>query len=240
MSCLGNKSVKSVECFEKYFNIISRCVRFIVYYTHTPISVSKLRLLFSSHCLLERTEGILSCFWRSTIPTPADLICSSAIAFWLQCCFFSVGETPLHLGWGCTAVSSQSRETRLSFDSVHSGFCQRGPMWGSLLTAFSFEFTDNAVYRKNTFSFPTCSFLVSSAPDGEEMPASQPLSQFRGSTMPPVVRAHAFVTLGKCHPAVEACPRVSNSHPFWLKFCSKAVPVVMDSHSAPCLHYLSP
>ncbi|NWS73086.1 CNDD3 protein, partial [Crotophaga sulcirostris] len=31
----------------------------------------------------------------------------------------------------------------------------------------------------------------------EEIPASQPLSQFRGSTMPPVVRAHAFITLGK-------------------------------------------
>ncbi|XP_062450376.1 condensin-2 complex subunit D3 [Rhea pennata] len=38
---------------------------------------------------------------------------------------------------------------------------------------------------------------LSSPLDGEEMPASQPLSQFRGSTMPPVVRAHAFITLGK-------------------------------------------
>ncbi|NXA28746.1 CNDD3 protein, partial [Ibidorhyncha struthersii] len=38
---------------------------------------------------------------------------------------------------------------------------------------------------------------LSSAPDGEEIPASQPLSQFRGSAMPPVVRAHAFITLGK-------------------------------------------
>ncbi|NWY61556.1 CNDD3 protein, partial [Chionis minor] len=37
----------------------------------------------------------------------------------------------------------------------------------------------------------------SSSPDGEEIPASQPLSQFRGSAMPPVVRAHAFITLGK-------------------------------------------
>ncbi|NWX42535.1 CNDD3 protein, partial [Steatornis caripensis] len=36
-----------------------------------------------------------------------------------------------------------------------------------------------------------------SSPDGEEIPASQPLSQFRGSAMPPVVRAHAFITLGK-------------------------------------------
>ncbi|KAM6400262.1 condensin-2 complex subunit D3 [Rhynochetos jubatus] len=36
-----------------------------------------------------------------------------------------------------------------------------------------------------------------SSPDGEEIPASQPLSQFRGSTMPPVVRAHAVITLGK-------------------------------------------
>uniref|UniRef100_A0A8C5JG13 Condensin-2 complex subunit D3 n=1 Tax=Junco hyemalis TaxID=40217 RepID=A0A8C5JG13_JUNHY len=31
----------------------------------------------------------------------------------------------------------------------------------------------------------------------EEMPSSQPLSQFRGSAMPPVVRAHALITLGK-------------------------------------------
>ncbi|XP_010137945.1 PREDICTED: condensin-2 complex subunit D3, partial [Buceros rhinoceros silvestris] len=38
---------------------------------------------------------------------------------------------------------------------------------------------------------------LSSAADGEEIPASQPLSQFRGSAMPPVVRAHAFITLGK-------------------------------------------
>ncbi|KAM6370654.1 condensin-2 complex subunit D3 [Pluvialis apricaria] len=38
---------------------------------------------------------------------------------------------------------------------------------------------------------------LSSTPDGEEIPASQPLSQFRGSAMPPVVRAHAFITLGK-------------------------------------------
>ncbi|XP_069732475.1 condensin-2 complex subunit D3 [Phaenicophaeus curvirostris] len=37
----------------------------------------------------------------------------------------------------------------------------------------------------------------SSCLDSEETPASQPLSQFRGSPMPPVVRAHAFVTLGK-------------------------------------------
>ncbi|NXW02972.1 CNDD3 protein, partial [Fregetta grallaria] len=37
---------------------------------------------------------------------------------------------------------------------------------------------------------------LSDSPD-EEIPASQPLSQFRGSAMPPVVRAHAFVTLGK-------------------------------------------
>ncbi|NXI45084.1 CNDD3 protein, partial [Galbula dea] len=33
--------------------------------------------------------------------------------------------------------------------------------------------------------------------DGEEVPASQPLSQFRGSAMLPVIRAHAFITLGK-------------------------------------------
>ncbi|NXT12837.1 CNDD3 protein, partial [Prunella fulvescens] len=33
--------------------------------------------------------------------------------------------------------------------------------------------------------------------DSEEIPSSQPLSQFRGSAMPPVVRAHALITLGK-------------------------------------------
>ncbi|KAM9216984.1 condensin-2 complex subunit D3 [Leptosomus discolor] len=33
--------------------------------------------------------------------------------------------------------------------------------------------------------------------EDKEIAASQPLSQFRGSAMPPVVRAHAFVTLGK-------------------------------------------
>ncbi|NXL43845.1 CNDD3 protein, partial [Podilymbus podiceps] len=38
---------------------------------------------------------------------------------------------------------------------------------------------------------------LSTCPDAEEIPASQPLSQFRGSAMPPVVRAHAFITLGK-------------------------------------------
>ncbi|NWU88406.1 CNDD3 protein, partial [Upupa epops] len=38
---------------------------------------------------------------------------------------------------------------------------------------------------------------LSSSTDGEEIPLSQPLSQFRGSTMSPVVRAHALITLGK-------------------------------------------
>ncbi|NWH72720.1 CNDD3 protein, partial [Piaya cayana] len=38
---------------------------------------------------------------------------------------------------------------------------------------------------------------LSSSLDSEDTPASQPLSQFRGSPMPPVVRAHAFITLGK-------------------------------------------
>uniref|UniRef100_A0A8C4Y8P8 Condensin-2 complex subunit D3 n=1 Tax=Gopherus evgoodei TaxID=1825980 RepID=A0A8C4Y8P8_9SAUR len=38
---------------------------------------------------------------------------------------------------------------------------------------------------------------LSSPPDGEELPVSQPLSQIRGSAMPSVVRAHAFITLGK-------------------------------------------
>ncbi|KAM4885566.1 condensin-2 complex subunit D3 [Sylvia borin] len=33
--------------------------------------------------------------------------------------------------------------------------------------------------------------------DSEEILSSQPLSQFRGSAMPPVVRAHALITLGK-------------------------------------------
>ncbi|XP_066059755.1 condensin-2 complex subunit D3 isoform X2 [Chamaea fasciata] len=33
--------------------------------------------------------------------------------------------------------------------------------------------------------------------ESEEVPSSQPLSQFRGSAMPPVVRAHALITLGK-------------------------------------------
>uniref|UniRef100_A0A8C3C597 Condensin-2 complex subunit D3 n=1 Tax=Cairina moschata TaxID=8855 RepID=A0A8C3C597_CAIMO len=41
------------------------------------------------------------------------------------------------------------------------------------------------------------SILASSNQYGEETPASQPLSQFRGSAMPPVIRAHAFITLGK-------------------------------------------
>ncbi|XP_014449232.3 condensin-2 complex subunit D3 [Alligator mississippiensis] len=38
---------------------------------------------------------------------------------------------------------------------------------------------------------------LSSPLDGEELPVSQPLFQFRGSPMPSVVRAHAFITLGK-------------------------------------------
>ncbi|XP_077644123.1 condensin-2 complex subunit D3 [Lonchura striata] len=38
---------------------------------------------------------------------------------------------------------------------------------------------------------------VSACTDSEEMPSSQPLSQFRGSAMPPVVRAHGLITLGK-------------------------------------------
>ncbi|XP_039577670.1 condensin-2 complex subunit D3 isoform X3 [Passer montanus] len=38
---------------------------------------------------------------------------------------------------------------------------------------------------------------VSACTDSEEMASSQPLSQFRGSAMPPVVRAHALITLGK-------------------------------------------
>ncbi|XP_032565460.1 condensin-2 complex subunit D3 isoform X1 [Chiroxiphia lanceolata] len=38
---------------------------------------------------------------------------------------------------------------------------------------------------------------LSNSLDSEEIPGSQPLSQFRGSAMPPLVRAHAFITLGK-------------------------------------------
>uniref|UniRef100_A0A670YYL5 Non-SMC condensin II complex subunit D3 n=1 Tax=Pseudonaja textilis TaxID=8673 RepID=A0A670YYL5_PSETE len=38
---------------------------------------------------------------------------------------------------------------------------------------------------------------LSSPAENEDLPASQPLSQFRGSTMPSPVRAHAFITLGK-------------------------------------------
>ncbi|KAE8591973.1 hypothetical protein XENTR_v10018618 [Xenopus tropicalis] len=33
--------------------------------------------------------------------------------------------------------------------------------------------------------------------DSEDPPLSQPLSQFKGSNMPPLIRAHAFITLGK-------------------------------------------
>ncbi|XP_030899312.1 condensin-2 complex subunit D3 isoform X2 [Melopsittacus undulatus] len=44
---------------------------------------------------------------------------------------------------------------------------------------------------------PVSEDKLAGPPDGEEMPASQPLSQFRGSAMPSVVRAHAFITLGK-------------------------------------------
>ncbi|XP_070621308.1 condensin-2 complex subunit D3 isoform X1 [Erythrolamprus reginae] len=38
---------------------------------------------------------------------------------------------------------------------------------------------------------------LSNPSENEELPASQPLSQFRGSMMPSTVRAHAFITLGK-------------------------------------------
>ncbi|XP_026534418.1 condensin-2 complex subunit D3 [Notechis scutatus] len=38
---------------------------------------------------------------------------------------------------------------------------------------------------------------LSSPAENEDLPASQPLSQFRGSMMPSPVRAHAFITLGK-------------------------------------------
>ncbi|KAK9395042.1 condensin-2 complex subunit D3 [Crotalus adamanteus] len=38
---------------------------------------------------------------------------------------------------------------------------------------------------------------LSSPAENEDLPASQPLSQFRGSMMPSTVRAHAFITLGK-------------------------------------------
>ncbi|XP_063273815.1 condensin-2 complex subunit D3 isoform X2 [Prinia subflava] len=38
---------------------------------------------------------------------------------------------------------------------------------------------------------------LSACTDSEDIPSSQPLSQFRGSAMPSVVRAHALITLGK-------------------------------------------
>ncbi|XP_013925917.1 PREDICTED: condensin-2 complex subunit D3-like, partial [Thamnophis sirtalis] len=38
---------------------------------------------------------------------------------------------------------------------------------------------------------------LSSSAENEDLPASQPLSQFQGSMMPSTVRAHAFITLGK-------------------------------------------
>uniref|UniRef100_V9K7T1 Condensin-2 complex subunit D3 n=1 Tax=Callorhinchus milii TaxID=7868 RepID=V9K7T1_CALMI len=41
------------------------------------------------------------------------------------------------------------------------------------------------------------SLTQAGGPEGGDLLASQPLSQFAGSTMPPVIRAHAFVTLGK-------------------------------------------
>lgn len=158
-------------------------------------------------------------------------MCSSTVAFWPQRCFSSLGETPLHAGGRCSAVSGQSGETHLSFDPIHSGRCWQGPMWGSLLTAFYFAFTANTVYQKSTFSFLTCSFLVSTSADSEEIPMSQPLSQFGVSAMPPVVRAHAVITLGKCRPAGPTCPCVSDSHPGWFRCCSKAVSAVPEGHS---------
>ncbi|XP_042329911.1 condensin-2 complex subunit D3 [Sceloporus undulatus] len=42
---------------------------------------------------------------------------------------------------------------------------------------------------------------LSSSVDSEDLPTSQPLSQFRGSVMPSVVRAHAFITLGRTYPS---------------------------------------
>ncbi len=35
--------------------------------------------------------------------------------------------------------------------------------------------------------------------EGDELPASQPLSQFKPNSMPTVVRAHAVITLGLKH-----------------------------------------
>uniref|UniRef100_A0A663EJA2 Condensin-2 complex subunit D3 n=1 Tax=Aquila chrysaetos chrysaetos TaxID=223781 RepID=A0A663EJA2_AQUCH len=39
--------------------------------------------------------------------------------------------------------------------------------------------------------------ILAASVNEDQCEASQPLSQFRGSAMPPVVRAHAFITLGK-------------------------------------------
>ncbi|OXB81270.1 UNVERIFIED_CONTAM: hypothetical protein H355_014314 [Colinus virginianus] len=60
-----------------------------------------------------------------------------------------------------------------------------------------FSFHEQRCYLKSKSSFLPHSFTVPGPLDGEEMLASQPLSQFRGSAMPPVIRAHAFITLGK-------------------------------------------
>lgn len=46
-----------------------------------------------------------------------------------------------------------------------------------------------------------CFFLcfLSDPAEGHELPASQPLSQFKPNSMPTVVRAHAVITLGDKH-----------------------------------------
>uniref|UniRef100_A0A8C3SLZ2 Condensin-2 complex subunit D3 n=1 Tax=Chelydra serpentina TaxID=8475 RepID=A0A8C3SLZ2_CHESE len=54
-----------------------------------------------------------------------------------------------------------------------------------------------AKVEKRIFLLIQSILASSSPPDGEELPVSQPLSQIRGSAMPSVVRAHAFITLGK-------------------------------------------
>uniref|UniRef100_A0A8C8SZX6 Condensin-2 complex subunit D3 n=1 Tax=Pelusios castaneus TaxID=367368 RepID=A0A8C8SZX6_9SAUR len=54
-----------------------------------------------------------------------------------------------------------------------------------------------AKVEKRIFLLIQSILALSSPPDGEELPVSQPLSQLRGSAMPSVVRAHAFITLGK-------------------------------------------
>ncbi|XP_028931356.1 condensin-2 complex subunit D3 isoform X1 [Ornithorhynchus anatinus] len=72
----------------------------------------------------------------------------------------------------------------------------------------------------------------------DNLPASQPLSQFKGSFMPPVIRAHAFITLGKlclqhedlakkCIPALvrelEVCQEVAIRNNVMIVLCDLCI-----------------